>query len=120
MVTEVLGQGRACQEHGIAKPKTFAYPGGHYSLNAVEVLTENGYQFARHGTVPEFSYNVAGGRGPVYNPKEYHPLLIPSTLVGGPDVTWNRTTLCAVHHLVGVHRAGTLRVRGRGGECTCR
>jgi hypothetical protein len=31
---------------------------------------------------------------------------------GGPDVPWNRTTLCAHHHLRGVH-AGIVRIRGR-------
>ncbi|MBW1688816.1 MAG: HNH endonuclease [Deltaproteobacteria bacterium] len=30
----------------------------------------------------------------------------------GPDVAWNRTTLCAVHHHRGVH-AGSLALRGR-------
>jgi hypothetical protein len=30
----------------------------------------------------------------------------------GPDVTWNRTTLCAYHHHRGVH-AGSLAIRGR-------
>jgi len=31
---------------------------------------------------------------------------------GGPDVAWNRTTLCAFHHLRGVH-GGTVAIRGR-------
>jgi hypothetical protein len=31
---------------------------------------------------------------------------------GGPDESWNRTTLCAFHHLRGVH-AGRVRIRGR-------
>ena len=31
---------------------------------------------------------------------------------GGPDEPWNRTTLCAHHHLRGVH-GGALRIRGR-------
>ena len=31
---------------------------------------------------------------------------------GGPDVPWNRTTLCAFHHHRGVH-AGRVRIRGR-------
>jgi hypothetical protein len=30
----------------------------------------------------------------------------------GPDVAWNRTTLCAYHHQRGVH-AGSLAIRGR-------
>jgi len=31
---------------------------------------------------------------------------------GGPDESWNRTTLCAFHHQRGVH-AGTVSIRGR-------
>jgi hypothetical protein len=31
---------------------------------------------------------------------------------GGPEVAWNRTTLCAYHHHRGVH-AGSLAIRGR-------
>ena len=34
---------------------------------------------------------------------------------GGPDEAWNRITLCAYHHLRGVH-AGTVRIRGRAPE----
>jgi hypothetical protein len=34
---------------------------------------------------------------------------------GGPDEPANRTTLCAEHHLRGVH-GGTLRIRGRAPE----
>jgi hypothetical protein len=31
----------------------------------------------------------------------------------GPDVAWNRTTLCAHHHQRGVHGERTLAIRGR-------
>lgn len=34
---------------------------------------------------------------------------------GGPDVPWNRTTLCAFHHLRGIH-AGSVSCRGRAPE----
>ena len=34
---------------------------------------------------------------------------------GGPDESWNRTTLCAFHHHRGVH-AGTVSIRGRAPE----
>ena len=32
---------------------------------------------------------------------------------GGPDVPWNRITLCAYHHLCALHRKGWLRISGR-------
>ena len=31
----------------------------------------------------------------------------------GPDVPWNRTTLCATHHQRGVHLERTVEIRGR-------
>ena len=38
-----------CQQHGIATPATFTYPGGVTSREAVEVLKERGYLLARRG-----------------------------------------------------------------------
>jgi hypothetical protein len=35
---------------------------------------------------------------------------------GGPDVAWNRTTLCAWHHLRALHALGSLRIAGRAPE----
>jgi peptidoglycan/xylan/chitin deacetylase (PgdA/CDA1 family) len=80
-----------CEEYGIEKPKTFAYPGFYFDLNAVQVLREKGYLFARRGVFPEHRYNWdmginnEGGRGPVYEPAEDDPLLIPCTGFSGPD-----------------------------------
>ncbi|MCK4782991.1 MAG: family 78 glycoside hydrolase catalytic domain, partial [Desulfobacteraceae bacterium] len=74
-----------CREYGIAVPKTFCYPGFRYSRDAVEVLREKGYLFARRGVWPEFPYNHEGSRGPDYDPSLDHPLLIPCTGFSGPD-----------------------------------
>lgn len=51
---------------GISHPQSFAYPGYDLSLEAISVLIEKGYQFAR-----------AGGSRP-YDPSTDHPLLLPS------------------------------------------
>ena len=74
-----------CREYGIEKPVTFCYPGYHNDKKSVEVLTERGYHFARRGTTPEYPNIKTGGRGPVYDPKLDHPLLIPITGASGPD-----------------------------------
>ena len=74
-----------CREHGIPEPTTFVYPGYHDSLPAVEVLAEKGYLFARRGVGPEFPDGGHGARGPLYDPAEDHPLLIPATGYSGPD-----------------------------------
>ena len=85
--------GRRCKEHGIPRPTTFCYPGYRTGQEAVEVLMEKGFHFARRGVFPEFPYIQEGGRGPAYNPTEHHPLLIPTTGASGPnwgfdDLVW--------------------------------
>ena len=76
-----------CETHGISKPTTFCYPGYSHGEAAVQVLAEHGFHFARRGVAPEFPYGGEGDRGPAYNPREHHPLLIPTTGAAGP--TWN-------------------------------
>jgi alpha-L-rhamnosidase len=75
-----------CAEHGIPTPRTFCYPGWHHSPEAVAVLTEKGYKYARRGVAPEFPVEL--GRGRAYDPKCDHPLLVPTTGSSGPDWTF--------------------------------
>lgn len=84
---DVLHIDQRCAEHGIAKPETFCYPGYSNSPAAVDVLAKHGFLFARRGVMPEFPYDNEGGRGPAYDPKIHHPLLIPTTGASGPH--WN-------------------------------
>ncbi len=80
-----------CREHGIPVPRSFAYPGGHNSPEAVEVLAQAGYLFARRGCEPltvSVDYEW-GGRGPAYEPQRDHPLLIPLTGNAGPHWTFD-------------------------------
>jgi len=77
-----------CQENGILLPQTFCYPGYHNSPEAVTVLEERQYLFARRGVAPEYPYYDEGGRGPAYNPTHHHPLLIPTTGASGPNWTF--------------------------------
>ncbi len=80
-----------CREHSIPVPRSFAYPGGHNSPEAVAVLAEAGYLFARRGCEPltvSMDYEW-GGRGPAYDPQHDHPLLIPLTGNTGPDWTFD-------------------------------
>ena len=82
-----------CIEHGIPQPTTFCYPGFHHSLGAVRTLEGLQFQFARRGVGPEFPDSGEGARGPAYDPKNDHPLLIPTTGYSGPkwgfdDLKW--------------------------------
>ena len=76
-----------CEEYGISRPRTFCYPGYSHNETAVKVIADHGFQFARRGVAPEFTYNSEGGRGPAYDLKKHHPLLIPTTGASGPN--WN-------------------------------
>jgi putative heme-binding domain-containing protein len=82
-----------CIENGIPKTTTFCYPGYHHSLEAVRTLEGLGFLFARRGVGPEFPDGGEGARGPAYDPKSDHPLLIPTTGYAGPkwgfdDLKW--------------------------------
>lgn len=74
-----------CAEYKIPKPTTFCYPGFSNSLTAVQVLAKKNYLFARRGVRPEYLDGGRGGRGPAYDPKSDHPLLVPTTGYAGPD-----------------------------------
>ena len=93
LVADLIHIDKRCEEYGIRVPETFGYPGDSRGPEAVEVLTEKGYRFARRGIGPEFPYHLEGGRGPAYDPDVHHPLVIPSTGVPGPnwgfeDLVW--------------------------------
>src|SRR5438093_6121708 len=45
-----------CQQHGIAPPTSFAYPGNAFTRGALAVLKDNGIAFARRGGSPEFPH----------------------------------------------------------------
>ena len=75
-------------EYGIDPATTLCYPSYHYTDDAISVLREKGYTFARRGVAPEFPYSGDGDRGPVYNPSVHDPLLVSTTGASGPTWTW--------------------------------
>jgi alpha-L-rhamnosidase len=77
---------KRCQENGIPRPTTFAYPGGHHDRKSIQVLENLGYLFARRAVEPEYPIALHGSRGPVYIPAEEYPMLIPSTIISGPNL----------------------------------
>jgi len=80
---EIAAVDRACKEHGVRKPTTFAYPGEHHDRRIVKALAEAGYVAARRGVTPEYSMYDRGGPGSAYNPREEDPFLIPGAFVRG-------------------------------------
>ena len=76
---------RRCADHGIPAPRSFCYPGFHHSPEVVRIVAEEKFKFARRGVYPEFHDGEHGARGPAYDPREDHPLLIPTTGYAGPE-----------------------------------
>ena len=73
----------SCAAHGIPRPVTYCYPGGHHSRTVVEALHDAGYLFARRCCAPEHVDHADGAFGRAYDPQEDHPLLIPTAGIGG-------------------------------------
>jgi peptidoglycan/xylan/chitin deacetylase (PgdA/CDA1 family) len=67
---------RRCDEFGIPRTTSFAYPGNGIHRDALPMLWKAGIKFARRGGAPEYPYEH--GRGFAYEPGRDHPLLIPS------------------------------------------
>ena len=70
---------------GVPKPVSFAWNGNGFGPEAVAVLEKEGYKFARRGKQPEIPYGELKA-GPGYDPGKHHPLLIPTTCDGYPDM----------------------------------
>ena len=83
----------SCAAHGIPKPVTYCYPGGHHCRTAVEALHDAGYLFARRCSSPEHVDHAEGAYGRAYAPDDDHPLLIPTAGIGG--AAWSLDDLCA-------------------------
>ncbi len=74
-----------CEEYGIQKPISFAWPGNAITSEAFPILRDHGIIFARRGGGPEYPY--ASGKGFAYEPGRDHPYLIPSA--GDARPNWN-------------------------------
>jgi peptidoglycan/xylan/chitin deacetylase (PgdA/CDA1 family) len=100
---------RRCQESGVQKTETFCFPGYHNSQQVVDVLRDRGFKFARRGgTEPNLEQADGvyaadaigrpysgpypdwplGSIGVPYDPALHDPLLVPTTIAGGPDMSW--------------------------------
>ena len=65
-----------CAAQSIPRPTSFAYPGNTIDPDAIQLLADLGFRFARRGGAPEYPYEE--GNGFAYEPGRDHPLLLPS------------------------------------------
>ena len=72
----------ACEEHGVPKTRSFAWPGNVIGREGWEALRDYGMWLGRRGGTPEFDRKT--GDGPTYDPSIDDPLLIPSVAVPHP------------------------------------
>jgi len=72
---------------GVPKPVSFSWPGNQFGPEAVEVLKNAGYLFARRGPQPDVPESSVVGLGPLYDPKINNPLLVPSSGLAVPGWT---------------------------------
>lgn len=64
-----------CLQHGIPRPTSFCYPGYQTSEEAVKILRERGYRYARAGGAQAF------------DPAKDEPLTLPQAFDGKPEST---------------------------------
>ena len=76
---------KKCKIFGIPKPVSFSWPGNQYSIEALKILNQHGFLYARRGGSPEFPYK--NGQGFAFEPGKDHPLLMPSAGDARPDWT---------------------------------
>src|SRR5437762_5924141 len=63
---QVLAINARCQDQGLPRPVSFAYPGNAFTREALIALRDLGFAFARRGGSPEYAYQE--GRGSAYEP----------------------------------------------------
>jgi peptidoglycan/xylan/chitin deacetylase (PgdA/CDA1 family) len=89
-----------CAAQSIPRPTSFAYPGNTIDPDAIQLLADLGFRFARRGGAPEYPYEE--GNGFAYEPGRDHPLLLPSA--GDARPVWT---------LENLKRAVSQAVKGR-------
>ena len=82
-IAEMAGIENLCEANGIPVPVSFGYPSGPHGMTAIEALERTRYLFGRRGVTPEYQDYANGGAGPLYDPEEDHPYLIPSSFIWG-------------------------------------
>jgi len=70
----------------VPRPVSFAWCGNGFGPEALRLIEDLGFRFARRGMQPEIEYGTLG-IGPVFDPAAHHRLLIPTTGDAYPDWT---------------------------------
>ena len=87
MASELALVDYALQKVGVPRPISYAHTGNQFGPEAIQVLKKANYKFARRGTGPEVEMR-SQEFGPTFDPPKHHRLLIPTTGVTGPNLTY--------------------------------
>jgi len=71
---------------GVPRPLSFAWCGNGFGPEALQILRDRGFLFARRGMQPEAEYGTLQF-GPAFDPDKHDPLLIPTTGDAYPNWT---------------------------------
>ncbi|MDG2383388.1 MAG: polysaccharide deacetylase family protein [Pirellulaceae bacterium] len=82
----------AFKKEGLPQPVSCAYPAGSHDIRCVKALERKGYLFGRRAFSPEYPGSLEDYIGPVYDPLEDHPYLIPAAFVWGSAFDENSTS----------------------------
>ena len=85
---------------GVPRPVSFAWPGNFFGPEALAIVRDAGYRFARRGEMPEVEYGKAevGAR---FDPRRHHRLLIPTTGDAYPNWTFEHFRHVVSHAVEG-------------------
>ena len=97
-----------CEQYGIPRTTSFAYPGNAIADGAMDELKRLGFTFARRGGAPEHAYEH--GKGFAYEPGLDHPLLIPSA--GDARPHWTLENFKAAVHQAQLGKIAVIQFHG--------
>jgi peptidoglycan/xylan/chitin deacetylase (PgdA/CDA1 family) len=82
---QLEGVNRDCEQAGIPRPVSFAWPSNQVFAASIPILEQHGIKLARRGVVPELGDKETIGFG--FKPGFDHPLMIPTTGIALPAWT---------------------------------
>lgn len=95
----------AFKREGLSPPVSCAYPAGSHDNRCVEALERLGYLFGRRGVGPEYPGSLDNSIGPLYDPQEDHPYLIPASFIWVSDFDKNSTSAKEIFGQASKHRS---------------
>jgi len=95
---------------GVREPVSFSWPGNHFGPESRKRLKELGYRFGRRGPMPDTLPGTVIGWGPLYDPEQHDPMLIPSSGLAVPQ--WQLRDMIEVTRRAGDGKIAVFQFHG--------